>query len=55
MSKLVNFVTVQFEQDTSSLYTPRVGNQPSKSYFFAAALFNSPETLNTKCVESTSD
>mmetsp|Transcript_12363 Transcript_12363/g.35761 ORF Transcript_12363/g.35761 Transcript_12363/m.35761 type:complete len:265 (+) Transcript_12363:584-1378(+) len=39
--------SVQFEHETSSLYVPCPGNQPSRSYFLTAASLSSPETMVT--------
>lgn len=35
---------MQFDEETNSLYALYPGNHASKSYFFDAASFNSPET-----------
>lgn len=36
MSKALDWKSVQFEQDTSSRYSPCPGNQPSRSNFMTA-------------------
>lgn len=46
-SRFLDWKSVQFEQDTSSLYVCEAGNHASKSYFLAAASFNAPETMDT--------
>eukprot|EP00209_Acetabularia_acetabulum_P001775 EC096842.1.p2 GENE.EC096842.1~~EC096842.1.p2 ORF type:complete len:178 (-),score=13.01 EC096842.1:30-563(-) len=46
-SSLRDQQSVQLEHETSSRNVLDAGNHASKSYFFAAALFNSPETMLT--------
>lgn len=45
MPRFLDWKSVQFEHETSSLYASYPGNQASRSYFLAAASLSAPETM----------